>query len=51
MELVEQKKNIDKEILDEIIQALGQIDYGEVVIKVHNSKVVQIEKKQKKRFN
>ncbi len=50
MELTEQKGKIDKKILDEIIEFIQQINYGEVVILVHNSKIVQIEKREKRRF-
>ena len=45
-----EKKEVDPKILDEVVEAIGKIKYGEVVITVHNSKVVQIEKKEKKRF-
>lgn len=45
------KKEIDPEILQEVVQAVQKMKYGEVVITVHDSKVVQIEKKEKKRFN
>ena len=34
----------------EIINLIREINYGEVVIVIHNSKVVQIEKREKKRF-
>ncbi|MCL0106943.1 YezD family protein [Thermodesulfovibrionales bacterium] len=44
------KKEIDQEVLDEITKAIQQISYGEVVIVVHNSKIVQLEKREKKRF-
>jgi len=44
------KKTIDQKILQEITKAIKQISYGEVVITIHNSQVVQIEKKEKKRF-
>ncbi|MFC1645841.1 YezD family protein [Candidatus Omnitrophota bacterium] len=44
------KENIDQEILEEIIKSIQQINYGEVVITVHDSDVVQIEKREKKRF-
>lgn len=40
----------DKKVLDEISKSVKQIKYGEVVITIHNSKVVQIERKEKKRF-
>jgi len=44
-------KFIDQEILDEMVKFIKKIKYGEVIIKIHNSKVVQIEKKEKKRFH
>lgn len=47
----EEKKEIDPKVLKEIIGAIGKMKYGEVVITVHDSKVVQIEEKHKKRFN
>ncbi len=50
MELTEQKRKIDKKILDEITQFIQQINYGEVVVTIHDSDIVQIEKKEKKRF-
>lgn len=46
----EEKKEIDPKILNEVMEAVQKLKYGEVVITVHNSKVVQIEKKEKKRF-
>ena len=46
----EDKKGIDQEILKEIIEAVQKMKYGEVVITVYDSKVVQIEEKKKKRF-
>ena len=42
---------IEKKIINEILQAIHQINFGEVVVTIHNSKVVQIEKKEKKRFS
>jgi len=50
MEPTEQKGKIDKEILDEILKAIQQINYGEVVITIHDSKIAQVEKREKKRF-
>ena len=44
----EEKRSINQEILDEIIEAVTKIKYGEVVITVYSSKVVQIEEKKKK---
>ena len=37
-------------ILKEITDAIESIDYGEVVIAIHDSMIVQIEKREKKRF-
>lgn len=45
------KEDLNKKILDEIFKSIQQIDYGEVVVTIHNSQVVQIEKRQKKRFD
>lgn len=36
--------------IEEIVAAVKQVCYGEVVITIHDSKVVQIEKREKKRF-
>jgi hypothetical protein len=47
----EEKKPIDQKVLDEIIEAIGKIKHGQVVITVYDSKVVQIEETKKKRFN
>ena len=44
------KNNIDREILTQIIQSIQQINYGEVVITVHDSDIVQVEKREKLRF-
>lgn len=49
--MTEEPKDIDPKILEEIIEAVKRIKYGEVVITVYDSKVVQIEEKRKKRFN
>ena len=40
----------DNDMKDEIFQSINNISFGEVVITIHNSKIVQIEKKEKKRF-
>ena len=50
MELAEQNSKIDKRVLDEILKFIRQINYGEVVITIHDSKIVQVEKREKKRF-
>jgi hypothetical protein len=43
------RKNNSK-IYKEILDSIDEISYGEVVITVHDKKIVQIEKKEKKRF-
>ncbi|MCR4337611.1 MAG: YezD family protein [Candidatus Omnitrophica bacterium] len=48
--MTEDNKAIDPKILDEIIEAVQRMKYGEVVITIYDSKVVQIEEKKKKRF-
>lgn len=48
--MTDEKVYLDQEVLDEIIKSIQQTKYGEVVIIIHDSKVVQIEQKQKKRF-
>jgi hypothetical protein len=42
--------DINNRLLKEIVKAIKHISYGEVVITIHNSRVVQIEKKEKRRF-
>ena len=46
----ERKEEIEPKIVGEIVEALQKLKFGEVVITVYNSKVVQIERKEKKRF-
>jgi hypothetical protein len=53
---VKEKKDINKRsvsdaIAREIIKAVSSLDYGSVVIKVHDAKVVQIEVTERKRFD
>ena len=40
----------NQKILSEIGRAIDQIQYGEVIVTIHDDKVVQIEKREKKRF-
>ena len=51
MEIINPESKMKQTILNEITKAIRQINYGEIVITIHNSKIVQIEKKEKKRFN
>ena len=50
MNKLKAKNKINQIIIDEIAFSLQKIKYGEVIITVHNSKIVQIEKREKKRF-
>lgn len=50
MSKLKQKNKIKQAIINEITLSLQKIEYGEVVITVHNAKVVQIETREKKRF-
>lgn len=47
--LVELNKN--SPVWFDVVEALNSLKYGEVVITVHNSKIVQIDKTEKKRFD
>lgn len=40
----------DSVILEELVQCLKNIAYGEVVVTIHDSRIVQIERREKKRF-
>lgn len=44
------KFQIDQKVLEDIVNALQSLDYGEVLITVHNAKIVEIEKKERKRI-
>lgn len=40
----------DAPLCQEILEAVRHIRFGEVVISIHDSEVVQIERREKKRF-
>jgi len=48
--MMDVETKMDKSILKEIVDFIQQINYGEVVITVHDSDIVQVEKREKKRF-
>ncbi|MDI6783250.1 MAG: YezD family protein [bacterium] len=50
---MQQEKNrpINDAVIKEIIKSLENIKYGQIQITVHNSKVVQIDKTEKTRFD
>ncbi len=41
----------DMEVLEEVKKAIESIKFGEIVITIHDGRVVQIEKREKKRFD
>jgi len=43
------KFQIDQKVLDRVVNAIQSLEYGEVLIRVHSSKIVEIEKKERKR--
>ena len=45
------KKQIHPEILEKIVSALNNLEFGTVQITVHDSQVTQIEKVEKHRFS
>ena len=44
-------ERIMQQLISEILSALNKLRYGSVEITAHNSKIVQIEKKEKLRFD
>jgi hypothetical protein len=42
---------IDEDVLKEIKHTLAQIHYGSLEISVHNGRIVQLERREKKRFD
>jgi len=52
MSLKQNQKNIVNDaIIKEVVEALNNLKYGHIQITVHNSKIVQIEKTEKTRFD
>jgi len=45
------KKFLNDSIIKEISDAVGSLEYGEVHIKVHNKKIIQIEIAERRRFD
>ena len=48
--MIEEKGEAASQALKEIVEAIHKIKYGEVVITIHDSKIVQIEERKKFRF-
>jgi len=38
-------------VVDEVLRGLKRIEYGEIIITIHDSRVVQVEKREKTRFS
>jgi hypothetical protein len=52
MSIKQKPKNIVNDaIIKEISDAVGSLDYGTVTVKVHNSKIIQIDVSERKRFD
>lgn len=45
------RKFLNDSIIKEISDAVGSLDYGTVTIKVHDSKIIQIDVSERKRFD
>ncbi|ASQ91010.1 hypothetical protein CHL67_08840 [Prosthecochloris sp. GSB1] len=37
-------------VVDEVLRSLKRIEYGEIIITIHDSRVVQVEKREKHGF-
>ena len=44
-------EKIDQKMLQQLLVAMGEIDYGSIEILIHNAKVVQIERRERFRAN
>ncbi len=45
------KRFLSDAIIQNVIESVSSLDYGSVLIKVHDGKIVQIEVTKRKRFN
>lgn len=51
MSLVNSRVNkIDQDAIDAIVSAAGKIDFGQIVIKIQDGKIVQIDSLERKRI-
>lgn len=50
MEELTRRKNEKEKIQEEIFESIQQTKYGEVIITIHDSEIVQVERREKKRF-
>ena len=49
--VIKNKNIVNDAIIKDISQAVNGLEFGTVAIKVHNSKIIQIEVTEKKRFD
>ena len=49
IDLLEEK--VDREMLQQLLLAVREVDYGSIEILIHNAKVVQIERRERFRAN
>ncbi len=43
--------DIEPRIVTEIMRCIADISYGEVVVTIHDARIVQVEKREKRRFD
>ncbi|MGB8246521.1 MAG: YezD family protein [Chlorobium sp.] len=44
-------RELEPHIVSEIMRCIGDISYGEVVVTIHDARIVQVEKREKRRFD
>lgn len=44
-------REIEPHIVSEIMRCIGDLSYGEVVVTIHDARIVQVEKREKRRFD
>jgi hypothetical protein len=48
--VVGNENEMEEKIQSDIMKFIRQVNFGEVIITIHNSKIVQIERREKKRY-
>jgi hypothetical protein len=41
----------ERTVFEEVVKYIKEVHFGEVVVTIHDSEIVQVEKREKKRFN
>ena len=44
-------RDIEKLKVEDVLKFIKGVNYGEIVFTIHESQIVQVEKREKKRFN